>query len=332
MRCFQDALKGHLSKQLQKAELEVRDQRPPYIEITAQSSTIRANRILMRNCSVDFQKYSGILLTNHYLWWKYICYANIDKYVEQKVKQCIPCQSVTARTHREPLIMSDLPTKPWEEISVDFCDLPSAGHLLVVIDNYSRFPVVEIITSTSSEAVIQHLDWIFSLFGVPEKVRTDNGPPFNSENFRLFAEYLGFAHRKITPRWPQVNGEAERFMRVLKKTLRTSTTERRSWKQDLYSFLRNYRATPHATTGVRRARVILNRPLRTRLPQPQTIADNDQQIRDRDRIKKGQMKANAEKCKSFCKSQLKTGDVVLVKLDGHVGKFSSPFNPRPLKL
>ena len=298
---------------------------------------LRDHRLVVPTClreriiNIAHEGHQGIVRTKQLIREK-VWFPNIDKYVEQKVKQCIPCQSVTACTHREPLIMSELPNKPWEEVSVDFCDLPSGGHLLVVIDDYSRFPVVEIITSTSSEAVIPHLDRIFSLFGVPEKVRTDNGPPFNSETFRLFAQYLGFAHRKITPRWPQANGEAERFMRVLKKTLRTSTTEHRSWKQDLYSFLRNYRATPHATTGVPPASVIFNRPLRTRLPHPQTSADNDRQIRDRDRIKKCQMKANAEKCKSFRKSKLKPGDLVLVKRDGHVGKFSSPFDPRPLKV
>ena len=44
------------------------------------------------------------------------------------------------------------------------------------------------------------------------------------------------------------------------------------------------------------------------------------------------MKANAEKHRLVRESPFKPVDVVLVKRDGHVGKFSSPFDPRPLKV
>ncbi len=88
---------------------------------------------------------------------------------------------------------------------------------MVILDDYTRFPVLEILTSTSSKAVIPRLYNVFSTMGVPSIVKTDNGPPFNGHEFSQFAEYLGFRHRKITPLHPIANGHAERFMQPLAK-------------------------------------------------------------------------------------------------------------------
>ena len=77
--------------------------------------------------------------------------------------------------------MSDLPEAPWLDISADFYGpLPTGEYLLVIIDEYSRYPVVEIIRSTSANTVIPVFDKVFSMFGIPRVVKTDNGPPFNS--------------------------------------------------------------------------------------------------------------------------------------------------------
>ena len=182
---------------------------------------LRDNRIVIpaslrdRIITIAQQGHQGVVRTKQLLREK-IWFPGIEyKRVEEKVSECIPCQAATSNTKREPIAMSQLLSQPWKEISIDFCDLPTGEHLLVIIDDYTRFPVVEIVTSTSSQAVVPHLDCVFALFGVPEVVRTDNGPPFNSHYFAQFAKYLGFNHRRVTPHWPQANGEVERFMRVL---------------------------------------------------------------------------------------------------------------------
>ena len=71
----------------------------------------------------------------------------------------------------------------------------------MVIDDYSRFPEIEVVTSTYSQALLPKLDAIFSRQGVQEIVRTDNGPPFIWEQFSRFASTCGFTPRKIMPLW-----------------------------------------------------------------------------------------------------------------------------------
>lgn len=92
--------------------------------------------------------------------------------------------------------MSELPNQPWAELSIDFGLAPTGSneYLIVLIDDYSRFPIVELVRTTCSNPVIPCLDKIFSEFRIPEVVRSDNGPPFNSREFNEFAKHLGFIH------------------------------------------------------------------------------------------------------------------------------------------
>ena len=69
--------------------------------------------------------------------------------------------------------MSELPKQPWTELSIDFGLTPTGSneYLLVLIDDHSRFPIVEVVRSTSSNAVITCLDKIFPEYGIPEVLR-----------------------------------------------------------------------------------------------------------------------------------------------------------------
>ena len=138
-------------------------------------------------------------------------------------------------------------------MTTDFCGpFLSGNYLLVGKDEYSRFPEVEFTKSTLAYSTIPKLNKMFSTHGIPEEVKSDNGPPFQSTDFNCFAEHSGFEHRKITPEWPQANSKAERFMQTLEKTVRCAMIEGKG-----YRFLLSYRATPHSSTVVPPARTAL---------------------------------------------------------------------------
>ncbi|XP_022803357.1 uncharacterized protein K02A2.6-like [Stylophora pistillata] len=247
----------------------------------------------------------------------------MDRMVEEMVSQCIPCQVAnhSSLPSCEPLSMSALPSGPWQELSIDFCGpFPGGDYLLVVVDDYSRYPEVE----------IPHPDSIFSRQGIPNVVRTDNGPPFNSQDFHLYATHLGFKHRKVTPAWPKANGEVERMMRTLEKAIRIAVIEHRSWKQELFTFLRQYRATPHSTTARSPSELLNGRKLKSTLPihkQEQPFHD----VRQTDANKTEKMKAYADKHNHAKHSDFEVGDRVLIKQPKH-NKLSTPFCPEPLEI
>ena len=132
------------------------------------------------------------------------------------IDRCIPCQSVGKPNPPQPLTMSMMPDVPWDKVHLDFYGpLPSGEYLLVVIDKYSRYLEIEIITSMKAPVVIPKLDKIFAMHGVPSVVKTDNGPPFNSANFPRYLNTLGLEREPSIPEWPQYNAEVERFMQPL---------------------------------------------------------------------------------------------------------------------
>ena len=79
--------------------------------------------------------------------------------VEERVKSCLACQVATPEAAREPLQMSTLPDQAWEEISVDFAELSTGDYLLVVSDDYSRYPIVEVIRSAPKPLQLSPLTW-----------------------------------------------------------------------------------------------------------------------------------------------------------------------------
>ena len=83
--------------------------------------------------------------------------------VEEVVRTCIPCLATGKNVPPEPIKMTKMPAEPWEKLHLDFKGpLPDGKYLLVVIDRYSRYPEVEIVTSTNSNTVIRKLNKMFA--------------------------------------------------------------------------------------------------------------------------------------------------------------------------
>ena len=86
--------------------------------------------------------------------------------------------------------------------------------LLVLMDEHSRFPEVEIIRSTFTPVTIERLEKIFSVHGFPVEFVSDNGPPFNGHGFHNYLVQNGIKHRKITPYGPPANTHCNRVFLV----------------------------------------------------------------------------------------------------------------------
>ena len=198
---------------------------------------LRGTRIVIPEClqnrSVDNAPggHQGMSKTKAMIREK-VWFPFIDSLIEDKINSCLACQAVTKPLIREPLQMSRLPEGPWIQVSADlFGPLPSGQHLLVVIDDHSRFLKVEVANSTSAESVFPHLDNIISRHHIPAKIRTDNGAPFNSESFSRFVQHMGKQHRKITLLLLEANGICERYMRNIKRICTTANVENKNWSK-----------------------------------------------------------------------------------------------------
>ena len=200
---------------------------------------------------------------------------------------------------------------------------------MVVIDEYSRFPETFVTKSTKRESTIDNLDKLFSSYGVPEVIKTDNGPPFKSKGFKTYSKHMGFRHRRITPLHPKANGLVENFNRMIIKVLKIVRIECKPWRKELLTFLLNYRATVHFTTGKSPAELFFsNRPFRTRLGGFKSTTNNDDDVREHDRKQKNKAKISADNKKYVKIQDVKLGDKVLLKITKK-NKLTPNYDPLP---
>jgi len=90
------------------------------------------------------------------------------------------------------------PAHPWESVHVDFAG-PIEGHMdLIVVDVHSKWPDVSIMNSSTTSKTIQVLRGLFSHYGVPNFIVSDNGPQFLYWGVYIFPKGK-FALCPITP-------------------------------------------------------------------------------------------------------------------------------------
>ncbi|GAB1605581.1 hypothetical protein Ahia01_000840200 [Argonauta hians] len=167
-----------------------------------------------------------------------VWFPGITTKTETVINSCIPCQANTNRKNMEPLSMSKLPAGPEQELSMDYCGpLPAGETLLVIQDEYSRYQVVEVVRKTTVNDVIPVVDKMFAEFGYPKIIKTDNGPQFRSQMWKTFMDHCGVRHRKTMPLWPRSNAQTESFNKPILKAIRSARIERKSWRQELQTFL-----------------------------------------------------------------------------------------------
>ena len=94
------------------------------------------------------------------------------------------------------------------KVGADLFELDKTSYLIVV-DYFSRFPEVIKLTSTTSRSIITALKSIFSRYGVPAILFSDNGPQFASAEMEEFSKLYSFDHITSSPHYPQSNGLVE---------------------------------------------------------------------------------------------------------------------------
>ena len=145
----------------------LRDYRHVFQELTHRNGVIiRGDRLLIPDAEVTpgtgslrhqvvdtaHEGHLGIVKCKQLLRAK-LWFPHLDTMVERRINGCLGCQATTYKPVRGPLRPTPLPDRPWQRVDVDFSEpLPSGEYLLVIIDEYSRYPEVEFVRSTSAQS------------------------------------------------------------------------------------------------------------------------------------------------------------------------------------
>jgi transposase InsO family protein len=193
--------------------------------------------------------------------------------IEELVARCEMCATHRPMNSREPMIVSESPSRPWEMVGCDLFEFRGT-YYLVCVDYYSKWPEIARLDNLSSKTTVTHLKSMFARYGIPDVVRSDNGPQFASQVFEDFQKSYGFKHLTSSPRFPQSNGEAERAVQTVKNLLKKA--------QDPYKALLDYRSTPLEGIGFSPSQLLMSRRLKTTLPVKKSLllSENATQVKN----------------------------------------------------
>lgn len=168
---------------------------------------------------------------------------------------------------------------------------------------------------TTAAKTIAALENVFSEQTYPETIRSDNGPPFSSEEFSNYCLSKNIRLVRTIPYWPQMNGLVERHNQGVLRALKIAKATKCDWRKAVRDYEYMYNTTPHTVTGKAPLELLTGRPVKDLLPSMRTEPywHRDEETRDRDAIRKMEGKIYADNRRHAKESDIGVGDAVMLK-------------------
>jgi hypothetical protein len=136
--------------------------------------------------------------------------------------------------------------------------------LLIAMNYFTKCPEAYAIpnqeVSTIAEALVTNF---FCRFGIPRELQSDQCRNFESHLLQEVLQLLGVSKTRTTPLHPQSDGMAKRYIKTIEEHLRkVDASHQRDRDEGLPLFLLANWASPHDTTGLSPASLVLGRELR----------------------------------------------------------------------
>ncbi|XP_058828562.1 uncharacterized protein K02A2.6-like [Topomyia yanbarensis] len=191
------------------------------------------------------------------VWWP-----GMPKDAESWVESCGTCATNGKPEKCTPMERIFAPKTVWELIALDF-NGPYAKFggisILVLVEYRSRYIMAHPVKSTSFEHTRKILDEIFDKEGFPKTIKTDNGPPFCGEEFKIYCAERGIRILYSTPLFPQQNGLVENSMKLINKAMAAAVSSGTNHMEELNAAIRAHNAAAHTITKVEHDNELLDK-------------------------------------------------------------------------
>ena len=191
-------------------------------------------------------------LQRHFYW------PGISSDVKDFCRTCDVCQRLGKGNSPSVAPLHSLPvvSEPFCQIAIDIIGpLPSckdSGNrfILTVLDLCTHYPEAIPLTRHTAQDVAKALGTVFTRFGFPQEILSDQGSDFMSELMQAFLSEFKISQIRTSPYHPQTNGACERFNGTLKSMIKSLTEQfPDSWDEALPWVLFAYREVPVETLG-----------------------------------------------------------------------------------
>jgi hypothetical protein len=181
--------------------------------------------------------------------------------IKNLVEACEACQTLRPSLHTDIVLSPPPADEPFDQVGTDLFEF-AGNDYIVLVDQYSGFPLVAKLPNIRSETVIRALDSWFLEFGYPRRIISDHGRQF-LEGFDEWCQTHGIIHKPLmsSPHNHRANGLAEAAVKQVKHLLKKAD----GWS-DFNVRLLYYRTTPRAVGDKSPAELFFKRQLRTDLP------------------------------------------------------------------
>lgn len=211
-----------------------------------------------------------------------IYWPGINKDIIDLIGQCLPCQTHQRSQSKQPMepIMSNIPNIAWHTIGSDLFSLDNKDYI-VIGDYFSKYPFVENIRNSTSETITRITNKIFSQFGIPNTIISDNGPCFIGQPYQTLMKQHGIKHVTSSPHYPKSHGFIERLVSTAKALIKKNPNK-------MESSLLQYRTSPIGNNLPSPGELLFNRKIQGNLPIHTKGFQNDEV---REKLLKNQQKS-----------------------------------------
>ena len=182
-----------------------------------------------------------------------VYWLNISEDIKSIVHKSEKCLMNCRHNQKEPNIPIEIPIIAWKLIATHLFVFNDKIYILVV-DLFSWFPVIRRLASESTCLVLEAIKNIFSDFGIPEAIISDNGPCYKSQEFNQFCDKFEIRHIPGSAYNHQANAIAERSIQLTKNS------------NDQWLALLIFKLTPITDIDKSPSELLCNRKFRRNLP------------------------------------------------------------------
>ena len=205
--------------QAERAYKACKDQLSIYENVIYKGNTVVLPKILIEKafeiCHIPAHSgiRSNINRIQHSTWWP-----GMHKDIARLTQQCHICQQL--RHNGEKSVNHWPSCNPFERLHMDWAYVKDVGNILIIIDASTGWIEAFHSQDRTTEFVIKCLRAVFTRFGIPCTVVSDNAKEFISDRINQWLKCQGVQKIESPIYFPKANGVAERAVQTVKNALK----------------------------------------------------------------------------------------------------------------
>lgn len=157
-------------------------------------------------------------------------FPKMKRFIKKYVRSCLECAFSKEPTGPKEGYLHPIHkvNRPFDTVHVDHLgpfvkSTKGKAYLLVLVDGYTKFCLLKPLQNLKSSLTIRALDDVFSIFGYPNRLISDQGSSFTARDFKKFCEESKIKHILNAVASPRANGQVERYNRTILDALTAYT-------------------------------------------------------------------------------------------------------------